>query len=163
MSDSNPVLLNVRNGLGHIVLDRPKALNSLTLEMIDRIAPQLAAWANDPEINAVLIEGVGDRAFCAGGDIRAMYDHRGTDFGRRFYGAEYLLNIAIKTFPKPYIALMDGVTMGGGVGMSVHGSHRIATERTLFAMPETGIGLFRMLAEAGSCRAARVNSACSSA
>lgn len=142
MNDEAPVLLETRNGLGRIVLNRPKALNSLDLEMVNMIAPRLAEWAADPAIGAVLVEGAGDRAFCAGGDIRALYDRRGGDFGAEFYGTEYLLNIAIKNFPKPYIALMDGVTMGGGVGLSVHGSHRIASERTLFAMPETGIGFF---------------------
>lgn len=142
MNDDAAVILGERNGLGRIMLNRPKALNSLNLEMVHAIAPRLADWRDDPEIGAVLIEGAGDRAFCAGGDIRALYDNRGGDFGADFYGTEYLLNIAIANFPKPYIALMDGVTMGGGVGLSVHGSHGIATERTLFAMPETGIGFF---------------------
>jgi enoyl-CoA hydratase len=142
MNDDAPVILDVQNGLGRIRLNRPKALNSLDLDMVHLIAPQLAEWAADPAVGAVLIDGAGDRAFCAGGDIRALFDNRGSDFGATFYGTEYLLNIAIKNFPKPYIALMDGVTMGGGVGLSVHGSHRIASERTLFAMPETGIGFF---------------------
>jgi enoyl-CoA hydratase len=142
MSEEPAVILDVRNGLGRIMLNRPKALNSLTLEMIHAIAPQLAAWASDDAVGAVLIEGAGIRAFCAGGDIRALYDSRGGDFGPTFYGTEYRLNVAIASFAKPYIALIDGVTMGGGVGLSVHGSHRIATERTRFAMPETGIGFF---------------------
>lgn len=142
MCEEAPVILEERNGLGRIILNRPKALNSLDLEMVHAIAPRLGRWATDDAIGAVLIEGTGDRAFCAGGDIRALYDRRGSDFGAEFYGTEYLLNIAIANFPKPYIALMDGVTMGGGVGLSVHGSHRIASERTMFAMPETGIGFF---------------------
>ena len=142
MNEEPTVILDESHGLGRIMLNRPKALNSLDLGMVEAIAPRLAAWAVDPAIGAVLIEGAGDRAFCAGGDIRALYDNRGGDFGARFYGTEYRLNIAIADFPKPYVALMDGVTMGGGVGLSVHGSHRIATERTLFAMPETGIGFF---------------------
>lgn len=142
MNEEAPVLLDQRNGLGRIVLNRPKALNSLSLEMVQLIAPRLAGWQSDDSVSAVLIEGAGDRAFCAGGDIRELYDRRGSDFGANFYATEYRLNIAIADFAKPYIALMDGVTMGGGVGLSVHGSHRIATERTLFAMPETGIGFF---------------------
>ncbi len=142
MNEQPVVLFEERNGLGRIVLNRPKALNSLSLPMIHEIALRLKAWAADDAIGAVLIEGAGDRAFCAGGDIRDLYDRRGGDFGATYYGTEYLLNIAIARFAKPYVALMDGVTMGGGVGMSVHGSHRIASERTLFAMPETGIGFF---------------------
>ena len=99
---------------------------------------------NDPTIKAVLVRGQGSRAFCAGGDIRRLYDEggAGTDYPRRFYHAEYRLNARLHRFAKPYIAFLDGIVMGGGVGVSVHGSHRIATENTLFAMPETGIGLF---------------------
>ncbi len=132
-------------GIGRMVLDRPKALNALTLDQVHAMHPQLAAWAADPQVRAVLIEGEGDKAFCAGGDIRALYDacRTGDDaFIQSFYRDEYRLNRRIKTFPKPYIALIDGIVMGGGVGVSVHGAARIATERTLFAMPETGIGFF---------------------
>ncbi len=146
---TDQVLFDTVGPIGLVTLNRPKALNALTLEMIQAIEPRLIAWADDPEIRAVVVRGAGDRAFCAGGDLRAIYDagperapsmadDPETDFFRR----EYVLNWRIHHFPKPYIALIDGVTMGGGVGLSVHGSHRIATERTLFAMPECGIGLF---------------------
>ena len=139
------VLFDVAGGVGRIVLNRPKAMNALTLGMIRAMDAKLRAWAADPAVRAVVVEGAGDRAFCAGGDIRALFDARntpGSTYHRDFYGEEYILNRLIYRFPKPYIALVDGVVMGGGVGVSVHGSHRIATERYLFAMPETGIGLF---------------------
>lgn len=147
---SEEVLCTVRGAIGHILLNRPKALNALTLGMVDVISPALDAWAADPAIKAVVIRGAGDRAFCAGGDVRAVWDagrarQQGQGDGsltRAFFGGEYRLNRKIKRFPKPYIALMDGITMGGGVGLSVHGSHRVVTEKTLLAMPETGIGLF---------------------
>jgi enoyl-CoA hydratase len=131
--------------LGRIVLDRPKALNALTLDQVHAIHPKLAEWANDPAVAVVVIEGAGDKAFCAGGDIRALYEAckaGDTPHVAAFYRDEYRLNRRIKTMPKPYVALLDGIVMGGGVGVSVHGQYRIATERTLFAMPETGIGFF---------------------
>ncbi len=144
------VLLERRGPLGVITLNRPKALNALSLPMIRAIEPQLEAWADEPEVAAVLITGAGERAFCAGGDIRAVYDHglarrRGEADeadDRDFFRAEYTLNHRIHRYPKPFIALVDGISMGGGVGLSVHGSTRIVTERAMFAMPETGIGLF---------------------
>jgi enoyl-CoA hydratase len=142
--EDQDVLFEVRGRAGLITLNRPKALNALTLGMVRVMRAQVAAWADDPAIERVVIEGAGDRAFCAGGDIRVLYD-----WGRAkdpsfiaFYREEYLLDTAIKRYPKPWVAIMDGITMGGGVGVSVHGSHRIATERLTFAMPETGIGLF---------------------
>ena len=131
--------------LARIVLDRPKALNALTLAQVHAMHPQLAAWAIDPDVACVVIEGAGEKAFCAGGDIRALYEAckaHDMPFVQSFYRDEYRLNRRIKTFPKPYVALIDGIVMGGGVGISVHGSARVATERTLFAMPETGIGFF---------------------
>jgi enoyl-CoA hydratase len=139
------ILFKRRGAIGLITLNRPKALNALTLEMIAALDPQLDAWAADPAVGAVVIQGVGERAFCAGGDVRALYDSRGKGdraYRADFYRREYRQNRRIFRFPKPYIALMDGITMGGGVGVAVHGSHRIVTERSLFAMPETGIGLF---------------------
>lgn len=142
MNDEAEVLLEERGRVGLITLNKPKALNALSLAMIQAMEPRLHAWAADDGIDAVAIQGAGDRAFCAGGDIRDLYEARGTDYGRTYYAAEYTQNVTIHTYPKPYIALMDGVTMGGGVGVSVHGSHRVVTDRTLFAMPETGIGLF---------------------
>ncbi len=142
MPDTSEVIFEQRGRLGLITLNKPKALNALSLAMVEAMQPRLEAWADDPAIAAVVIQGAGDRAFCAGGDIRDLYERRGTDFGPTYYGAEYAQNVTIFNYPKPYIALMDGVVMGGGVGVSVHGSHRVVTERTLFAMPETGIGLF---------------------
>lgn len=138
------VLFEARGRAGLITLNRPAALNALTLNMVREMQRMLDQWAIDPAVERVVISGAGEKAFCAGGDIRALYDW-GRSADRRFldfYREEYLLNITIKRFPKPYIAIMDGITMGGGVGVSVHGSHRIATDRLTFAMPETGIGLF---------------------
>ncbi|MEM1346732.1 MAG: enoyl-CoA hydratase/isomerase family protein [Pseudomonadota bacterium] len=137
----------VRGALGLITLNRPKALNALTHAMVGAIHAQLDAWTEDERVKTVAIQGTGDRAFCAGGDIRALYE-AGRPGGARgqanfaFYADEYRLNHRIKTYPKPYVAIMDGIVMGGGVGVSLHGHVRIATERTVFAMPETGIGLF---------------------
>ena len=131
--------------IGLITLNRPKALNALTLDMIKALDAKLAAWEGDDAVQAVVIEGAGERAFSAGGDVRALYE-AGTDgdraVARDFYWHEYRQNRHIFRYPKPYVALVDGVVMGGGVGVSVHGSHRVATEHTLFAMPETGIGMF---------------------
>jgi enoyl-CoA hydratase len=143
-SEDQDVLFEVRGRAGLIMLNRPKALNALTLGMVRLMRVQLATWAGDPRVERVVIEGAGDRAFCAGGDIRVLYDWglaQDPSFVA-FYREEYLLDAAIKRYPKPWVAIMDGITMGGGVGVSVHGSHRIATERLTFAMPETGIGLF---------------------
>ncbi len=130
--------------LGRIRLNRPKALNSLTLPMIRAIASALAAFEQDSAIAVVLIDGIGERAFCAGGDIRALYESgkRGDAAAAAFWAEEYALNAAIARFPKPYVAFMDGITMGGGVGLSAHGKHRLVTERIRLAMPETGIGFF---------------------
>tara|TARA_R110000868_G_scaffold201977_3_gene449518 strand:+ start:8761 stop:9801 length:1041 start_codon:yes stop_codon:yes gene_type:complete len=144
MSDEAEVLFSRDGVAGIITLNRPKALNALTLNMVRAIHPQLKAWAADDAVKLVIIEAVGERAFCAGGDIRALHDWG--KVGDRnvidFYREEYRLNVYIKNYPKPYIALMGGIDMGGGVGISVNGSHRVASERLTFAMPETGIGLF---------------------
>ena len=144
MSEEAEVLFAREGAAGIVTLNRPKALNALTLGMVRALHPRLRAWAADPDVELVIIEGTGEKAFCAGGDIRALHD-----WGRAgdrnvidFYREEYRLNTFIKHYPKPYVALMDGIDMGGGVGLSVHGSHRVATERLAFAMPETGIGLF---------------------
>lgn len=144
MTTDDEVLLSQDGALGRITLNRPKALNALTLTMVRAMDAQLRAWATDPSIKAVVVEGSGDRAFCAGGDIRALYESgkSGQSYAIDFYREEYVLNTLIKRFPKPYIALIRGIVMGGGVGVSVHGSHRIAGEGIVFAMPETGIGLF---------------------
>jgi enoyl-CoA hydratase len=147
---TDEVSFEVKGGVGLITLQRPKALNALTQGMCVAIDAALVVWAADPAVAMVVVRGSGDRAFCAGGDVRAVYEDglarkRGESDGallRGFFFDEYRMNRRIKTFPKPYIALIDRITMGGGVGLSVHGSHRIATERTVLAMPETGIGLF---------------------
>ncbi|MGE3969066.1 MAG: enoyl-CoA hydratase/isomerase family protein [Dongiaceae bacterium] len=138
------LLAERRGALGLLTLNRPQALNALTLAMSEAMTAQLDAWAADPAIRTVAIRGAGDRAFCAGGDVRALYEARGRDpgYAPRFYAAEYRLNRLIKRYPKPYVALIDGIVMGGGVGVSFHGSDRVVTENALFAMPETGIGLF---------------------
>ena len=144
MGGTDDIVFEVAGALGRVILNRPKALNALTLDMVRRLDARLIEWAADDGIAAVVIEGAGERAFCAGGDIRALYQamRDGSDLTAEFYRAEYTNNHRVFTFPKPYIALIDGVVMGGGVGVSVHGSHRVVTENVLFAMPETGIGLF---------------------
>ena len=130
--------------LAIVTLDRPQALNALTLEMAAALDDRLVAWAADAGVAAIVIRSAGGRAFCAGGDIRALYEagRRRDPYVRDFYRTEYRLNHRIKTYRKPYIALIDGIVMGGGVGLSLHGSHRVVTERCQFAMPETGIGFF---------------------
>jgi enoyl-CoA hydratase len=138
------VLFEKRGRVGLITLNRPKALNALTLDMVDAMQTQLKAWRTDETVELVVVRGAGDRAFCAGGDIRALHDSgkAGTPYVIDFYEREYKLNTHIKRYPKPYIALINGIVMGGGVGVSVHGRHRVCGENTVFAMPETGIGLF---------------------
>lgn len=133
-----------RKHLGLITLARPGALNALTLPMIQAIGRQLMAWKTDDSIHAVVIRGEGEKAFCAGGDVRWLYETGRVDYAAvmEFFWHEYRLNHAIYTYPKPYIALMQGLTMGGGVGISLHGSYPVASETFTFAMPETGIGFF---------------------
>ena len=144
MTDEPEVLFERKGALGLITLNRPKALNALTHGMCLEMHAQLHAWAGDPAVKSVAVRGAGDRAFCAGGDIRALYDsgRSGTPYARDFWHDEYRLDAAIKHFPKPYVALIRGIVMGGGVGVSINGSHRVADESITFAMPETGIGLF---------------------
>jgi len=124
-------------------LNRPKAINSLTLGMLRQLDEALARFEHDDGVAAILLEGAGERGLCAGGDIRAIYDsgRAGDDEAPMFWREEYRLDARIAHYPKPYIAVMDGITMGGGVGVSAHARHRIVTERTKFAMPEVGIGL----------------------
>lgn len=144
MTDEPEILFEQRGVVGLVTLNRPKVLNALTYNMVKLLHPQLEAWAADDTIKAVMIRAAGEKAFCAGGDIRVLHDW-GKAGDRQvidFYRDEYQLNRYIKRYPKPYIALISGIDMGGGVGVSAHGSHRIASERILFAMPETGIGLF---------------------
>ncbi|WP_262694581.1 enoyl-CoA hydratase/isomerase family protein [Kordiimonas aquimaris] len=138
------VLFEERGNIGLITLNRPRALNSLTENMCVEIKRQLDLWAVTPAVHAVVVVGAGDKAFCAGGDVVkvAKSYKAGTDEWRGFFHEEYRMNVAIDEFPKPYIALVDGITMGGGVGVSIPGDFWVATEKTLFAMPETGLGLF---------------------
>jgi len=138
------ILFAIRNGCGHVTLDRPAALNALSFAMIQALARQLRAWADDPQVRAVLVRGAGGKAFCAGGDIRALYDSfkAGQTGHALFFAEEYKLDYFIHRYPKPYIALMDGVVMGGGMGISQGATFRVVTERTRLAMPEVGIGLF---------------------
>lgn len=129
---------------GRITLNRPKALNALSYDMAMEIEAALDAWAEDPSIELVIIDAEGDKAFCAGGDIQEMYDTASAgdfEYGRKFWRDEYRMNAKLFNFPKPYIAFMQGFTMGGGVGISCHGSHRIVCENSQIAMPECGIGL----------------------
>lgn len=144
MTEEQEIIFEKKGELGVVTLNRPKALNALTHEMAIALDAKLIEWADDASISAVLIKGTGEKAFCAGGDIVKLYNEgkAGGDYPKHFYHDEYVCNARVKHFPKPYIAFIDGIVMGGGVGVSVHGSHRIATEKTMFAMPETGIGLF---------------------
>ena len=137
------MLFETRGRLGFITLNRPQALNALNRTMCLAIHSQLDRWRNDDAVRVVAIRGAGDRAFCAGGDVVGLYNSGNSGSGdwEGFFHDEYRMNYAIATYPKPYVALMDGITMGGGVGLSIHAPYRVATERTLFAMPETGIGL----------------------
>ena len=144
MTDAS-VLATVEGRIGRLLLNRPKALNALDLPMIDALAAALAAWRDDPAVAAVVIDSASERAFCAGGDIRAIRNHAlagEAEAVAQFFGREYALNALIAEYPKPYIALIDGICMGGGIGVSVHGRIRVTTEHGLFAMPETAIGMF---------------------
>lgn len=139
------VIIHRQGVAGRITLNRPQALHALNEEMCLAMDAALVAWMDDPEIALVVVDHAdGTRGFCAGGDIRMLAESGAADgsAAQAFFRAEYRLNTRIKNYPKPYVAFIDGITMGGGVGISVHGSHRVATERTVFAMPETGIGLF---------------------
>lgn len=142
---SQPQTLVDRIGtLGRIRLNRPKALNSLTLSMVRDIEKALDVFEADPEVAAILVSGEGERGLCAGGDIRMIYDggKAGSQEPVAFWREEYRMNARLRRLKKTYVAFMDGIVMGGGVGVSVYGSHRVVTERTRFAMPETGIGFF---------------------
>jgi len=141
---TDQIIARVVGNLGHITLNRPKALNALTTEMCVAMTETLRTWEHDPKIGAVLVDGAGDRAFCAGGDVVMLHDSGKAGDGRaeEFWRIEYALDEYISRYSKPYIALMDGVVMGGGVGLAIPGRLRVAGDTTLFAMPETGIGYF---------------------
>lgn len=145
MSEAPEILFEQRGGAGLVTLNRPGALNALTHTMVRRLHSQLDRWHDDPAVTRVIIMGAGERAFSSGGDVRYLYDLGRA--GRQkdallFMREEYELNAAIKRYPKPYVALVDGIVMGGGVGVSMHGSHRVAGDKFVFAMPEVGIGYF---------------------
>jgi enoyl-CoA hydratase len=145
VTDQAEILFERRGAAGLVTLNRPQALNAVTHGMVRALTRQLLEWRADPAVTRIVITAAGNRAFSAGGDIRAL-----TDLGRAgrhdemlpFWREEYSLNTMIKTYPKPYVALIDGIVMGGGVGLSVHGSHRVAGDRFSFAMPEVSIGFF---------------------
>ena len=129
---------------GIIRLNRPKAINAMTYEMSLGIDAALDRFETDPAVAVVLLEGAGDRGLCAGGDIRGLYESSkaGGDLGKIFWRQEYVMNARIAKYPKPYVAFMDGLVMGGGVGLSGHARHRVVTEKTKLAMPEVGLGFF---------------------
>ena len=138
------VLVVVQGSVGRLTLNRPKALGALTTTMVSLMTRALLDWREDPAVTTILIDHAGERGFCAGGDIRFLADSaaQGGEGARRFFYTEYQLNHLLFEYPKPVVAVMDGVTMGGGVGISMPARYRVATERTTYAMPETGIGLF---------------------
>lgn len=137
------VLIRREGAAGRITLNRPRALNALTYPMVLAIRRALVDWRADPAVKVIVLDGAGERGLCAGGDVRAMYDSApsGSGFARRFWADEYRLNALIGSYPKPFVPFMDGIVMGGGIGLSGHASHRVVTERSELAMPETGIGL----------------------
>ncbi|CAA7617776.1 enoyl-CoA hydratase/isomerase family protein [Magnetospirillum sp. UT-4] len=138
-------LVTCREGVGHILLNRPRVLNALSPVQYFHLAGLLAGWQHDPAVRLVVVEGAGERAFCAGGDIRAVWEagRRGDhEHNRRIFRTEYAMNRRIHHFGKPYVALLDGIVMGGGAGISINGRYRVVTEHALFAMPEVGIGFF---------------------
>ena len=145
MDTNSDIVFDRRGAAGVVTLNRPQALNAVTHAMVRTLAHKLDAWRHDDAVTRIVVTATGERAFSAGGDIRALYDlGRGGRHAEAlaFWREEYALNTAIKCYPKPYVALIDGIVMGGGVGLSVHGSHRVAGDRFLFAMPEVGIGFF---------------------
>ena len=142
---ASEIHISRRGAVGHILLDRPKALNAVTLSMVRAITGALDAWEHDAAVRCIVVEAVGEKDFSAGGDIRQLYEQGRVgahDAQLEFWREEYVLNERIRSYPKPYVALVDGIVMGGGVGVSLHASHRIAGDRFAFAMPEVGIGFF---------------------
>jgi enoyl-CoA hydratase/carnithine racemase len=145
VAGAEPDLIVRREGAAGIIrLNRPKAINAMTLEMSLGIDAALDQFEADPAVALIVLEGAGERGLCAGGDIRGLWESSkvGGDLGKVFWRQEYIMNARIAKFPKPYVAFMDGLVMGGGVGLSAHSSHRVVTERTKLAMPEVGLGFF---------------------
>lgn len=142
--EEGDLIVRGEGAAGVIRLNRPKAINAMTLEMSIDIDAALDRFEADPEVAVIVLEGAGERGLCAGGDIRGLWEssREGGDLGARFWRQEYVMNARIAKYPKPYVAFMDGLVMGGGVGLSGHASHRVATDRTKLAMPEVGLGFF---------------------
>ncbi|RXH11995.1 enoyl-CoA hydratase/isomerase family protein [Bradyrhizobium guangzhouense] len=142
--EEEDLIVRREGAAGVIRLNRPKAINAMTLEMSEGIDAALDKFETDSDVAVVILEGAGDRGLCAGGDIRGLWEssREGGDLGARFWRQEYVMNARIAKYPKPYVAFMDGLVMGGGVGLSGHASHRIVTDRTKLAMPEVGLGFF---------------------
>jgi enoyl-CoA hydratase len=142
--DEPDLITRREGGAGIIRLNRPKAINAVTLEMFRGIDRALDGFENDPAVGLILLEGAGERGLCAGGDVRVLWEsaNEGSNLGKVLWREEYLLNARIAKFPKPYVAFMDGIVMGGGVGLSAHGRHRVVTDRTKLSMPEVGLGFF---------------------
>lgn len=140
---SDEIIIRTEGRAGRITLNRPKALNALTYDQVIAITAALTTWRDDPAVQLVLLDSTGEKALCAGGDVLSLYAKRddGGEFAAQFWRDEYILNAMIGQYPKPYVALQDGFVMGGGIGLSGHASHRIVTERSVLAMPETTIGL----------------------
>ncbi len=138
------IIIRKMGAIGRMTLNRPQALNSLTANMVKKIDLALDEWESDKDVTAVVIDAAGEKAFCAGGDITDIYNEaqkRNFEYGKKFWANEYRLNLKISNYPKPYIAFMQGYTMGGGVGISCHGSCRVVEENSIIAMPECSIGL----------------------
>jgi enoyl-CoA hydratase len=142
--EEGDLIVRREGAAGVIRLNRPKAINAMTLEMSEGIDAALDRFETDPEVAVIILEGSGERGLCAGGDIRGLWEssREGGDLGARFWRQEYVMNARIAKYPKPYVAFMDGLVMGGGVGLSGHASHRVVTDRTRLAMPEVGLGFF---------------------
>ncbi|WP_292974793.1 enoyl-CoA hydratase/isomerase family protein [Mycobacterium sp.] len=140
--ESDDILRRVDNGIGFLTLNRPKAINSLNQNMVDGLGAALTQWQQDPDVSAVVLAGAGERGLCAGGDVVAIYHSARADGAeaRKFWHDEYLVNAQIGSFPKTYVSLMDGIVMGGGVGVGAHANTRVVTDTSKVAMPEVGIG-----------------------
>ena len=155
MNEQPPVLIRVEGRAGRVTLNRPKVIHALNHEMCQRMFDALMAWKDDPNVELVIVDHLpGSRGFCAGGDVK-MISASGATNGveaRAFFALEYNLNTLIKHYPKPYVPIMNGVTMGGGKGIAIFGSHRVSTENSVLAMPEEILVCFPMLGAAGSSR-----------
>ncbi|AMA73074.1 enoyl-CoA hydratase/isomerase family protein [Aneurinibacillus thermoaerophilus] len=142
---NNEVLFSVTNGVGHILLNRPKAINALSIRMVEEIGKRLTEWEQDDSVAIIIIEGAGEKGLCAGGDMRSFYDKRNDNVEAHaltFFSTEYKMNLALYRYTKPIVAYMNGIVMGGGVGLSIFASDRVVTERSKLSMPEMNIGFF---------------------